>query len=283
MIRSLLLCVVVVLGGCFGNELPGWTDHNQEPPLQVFILAGQSNMHGADALIDTASGTKDLVDMRLQKRADRSCLLTVGGFNVYPLGDVRGHDTIAVGQKLAPNGLPYKGHGPEVGFCRAMGGRVALVKYSANYFALENGRSAWVSPGSRWNALVEFIETSLEAIEEPYEIAGFLWFQGYDDGVHLRSQEGYEADLTQIASDLRARYGDHPFILARTLNVPDMSSQLAPIRAGQVAVADRLESAAWIDADDLTPYVERVHLSSASQLIVGQRFARAYKRLADAR
>ena len=119
-------------------------------PVRVFIFAGQSNMLGADSII-APSQIQDLKDDGEQTAADANTLFAMGGAESYDWSDVRGHNSVSNGQEFV-NGIRVKGHGPEVGFARALGGNIAIVKYADNYEALENGRSAWVKPGTRWTA-----------------------------------------------------------------------------------------------------------------------------------
>jgi hypothetical protein len=275
---AVLLVLAAFLGGCGGGG-----DAPPPPaapaPLQVFIFAGQSNMAGTDAVI-SPSRTDDLAMLGQQTAADRGSRFTMATpVASYAWGDIRGHNGYSFGE-LTVNGKPVKVHGPEVGFERSIGRRVAIIKYADNFTALENGRSPWVAPGSRWRAWQAFVDAQLAALGEPYEVAGFVWHQGIDDGLLQRNRAAYEADLRQVAADLRARFGPRPFVLARSVDSPIAgAAAMAPIRAAQVAVGESAGNA-WIDVDDLGPFVNFHHLTAAGQLLAGQRFAEAHGRLA---
>jgi len=243
-----------------------------EEPVQVYLFAGQSNMLGADATIDP-SGVKDLADVGRQTKADRSSMLAVGGAESYPWGDIRGHDGVYRSAREI-GGRRVKAHGPEVGFNRVLGGRIAIIKYADNFKATENGRSPWVKPGSRWTAWQAFVDARLAALGRPYVVVGFVWHQGIDDGLLHRDRRSYQADLEQIAADLRAKFGNKPFVLARSVNSPLAgSAAMAPIRAAQEDVGSEPGNA-WITVDDL-PLVNTHHLTAAGQLEAGRRFAKA--------
>ena len=107
-------------------------------------------------------------------------------------------------------------------------------------------------------------------------MVGFIWFQGIDDGILGRDQASYQADLEQMIADLRAKFGDKPFILARSVGTDGMI--MDPIRAGQMAVGAKAGNA-WINVDDLGPYVNVHHLRAAAQLVAGQRFAAGWSSL----
>lgn len=268
--KSTLLLLLLLLAGCGGG--------GSDEPVHVFIFAGQSNMAGSDATI-TADMVHDLADAGMQTDVDRTALFTFqGGASSYPWGDIRGHEGVSLGRNyLTPDTTHHvKVHGPEVGFNRAMGGNIAIIKYADNYTSLEGGRSAWVAPGTRWTAWQAFVDKQLAALGRPYVIEGFVWFQGIDDGLLARDHDSYKADLEKIAADLRAKYGNHPLILGQSVNSPIAgSAAMAPIRWAQVEVGGESGNA-LITVDDLGPYVNSHHLCESSQVIAGQRFAAAY-------
>jgi hypothetical protein len=156
---------------------------------------------------------------------------------------------------------------------------VAVIKYTDNFRALENSRSPWVPPGTRWTAWQAFVDHQLAALGRPYRIAGVAWFQGIDDGYIGRDRTAYTADLRAIVAGVRSKFGAVPFVLARSVDSRLVGpARMAPIRAGQVEVgAD--PGNAWIDVDDL-PTVNVHHLTAAAQRVVGQRYGEAFMQLA---
>lgn len=266
-------------------------------PLDVFLFGGQSNMWGADAVIDPDMITRDLADAGLQTDADRRALFTLGwGASVppSPWGDIRGHAGYCLG-RTEVNGARIKCHGPEVGFVRALDAagyrHIAIIKVAANFKEYEGGKSPWIAPNAFWTPWRAFVMQRLDeltAMGHPYTIKGFFWHQGIDDGIQGRSRALYEADLTQLIADLRREYGTSgtPFVCARSIDSTLAAGIAGPgamraIREGQVAVAESPANApaAWIDVDDLKPYVNQHHLTAAAQLVAGRRFAEAYLRL----
>jgi len=275
--NALIFSVCLFIAACGGGEESETPEQTASttPPVPVFVFAGQSNMNGSDAVISTMTGVQDLVDMGLQSDVDRSALFTMATPNAsYAWGDIRGHDGY-YNRSAFIDGKPVKVHGPEVGFNRTLGGNIAIVKYAANYPALEKGRSAWVKPGSRWTAWQDFVDQQLSSLGRPYQIVGVVWLQGIDDGMLNRSQEAYQADLIQQLADLRAKFGNVPVVLGRSVNSPIAgAAAMAPIRAAQVEVGN-MPGNAWIDVDDLQIVADH-HLSSAAQLTAGQRFGEKY-------
>ena len=264
------------LSACGGGGGAADTETPQSiKPISVYIFAGQSNMFGADAIVDTDGAVRDLVDLGQQTAVDRSALFTMATpYSTYAWGDIRGHDGSWLGD-LTVNGKPVKVHGPEVGFNREMGGGIAIIKYGNNYTALEAGRSAWVKPGTRWTSWQAFVDKQLGALDRPYKVAGVVWFQGIDDGRLNRTHAAYKADLVQVIADVRAKFGDVPVVIGRSVNSTIAGHEaMAPIRAAQVEVGG-MPGNGWIDVDDL-PLATEHHLSAAGQLVAGQRFADEY-------
>jgi hypothetical protein len=254
----------------------------------IFIFAGQSNMAGTDALIDPEGpGTADLVVTKTQLPADRAALFANNTQKPGMLfGDIRGHNVASFGAPINPgNGLPYMGHGPEVGFNRtlyAAGIRdIAIISFAANYSALENGRSAWVAPNSLWTALIEHIDKHLAELTtcgHTYDIGGVVWQQGIDDALLGRTHNAYLTDIRHIRDDLRSTYGTDstPFIIAKepTSRFPD-AALMADIQRAEVDIGCD-SHCRWIDYSDLTPYINVHHISADNHLIGGQRFANAW-------
>jgi hypothetical protein len=278
--RGFLSLAALPLLACGGLETPMHYD--------LFILGGQSNMFGADAVIDGTDKTLDLDEAGLQTTADTSALFRLGGPTyTYAWGEIIGHQGTSFGVDNVAT-VPIQVHGPEVGLNRTLYAAattpLAITKYANNFAALESGRSPWVSPGSLWTAWQAEVDDALAdlvSLGHTYTVVGFCWAQGIDDGLLARSQVDYEADLRDIIADLRTKFGASiPFILSRSVNSSIVgSTDMAPIRAGQVAVAADANNA-WVDLDDLTPYVNTHHLSAASQIIHGNRMAAQYLALA---
>ena len=298
---SLKRSITILFGLCLAARAAGLAGHlpvsaearaprpRPSDELRVFLFAGQSNMAGADALIG-GTGEKDLAAAGQQTEADRRTLFTYcSGFSdiddCYPWGDVRGHLGTSYGKK------GFYIHGPEVGFERALWSagirNIAIIKVANNFSKYEDGRSPWVKPHSFYTAWQELVTRRLGELRAKGHrpvVAGFVWFQGIDDGVHRRDQRNYESDLRQIIADLRGDYGSTrtPFVLARSIDsVIAGHENMLPIRSGQVAVAQADPMVDWVDTDDLGPYVRKHHMTAESQMKVGERLGRAYLNLID--
>ncbi|MCI0674150.1 MAG: P1 family peptidase, partial [Phycisphaerales bacterium] len=253
--------------------------------VNVFLLAGQSNMAGADSEVTVPPGFQ-------QTPADRETRFTAAplpdGENsprYVPWGEIKGHE--AKGE-LA--------HGPEVGFARALhraGWRdVAIIKVYAN-FRRDAHIWPWGEGGELFAAWTKFVDARLAEVAtegRTTRICGFVWHQGIDDAIHGKFAGQYERNLSDLIGVLRKRYATErtPFLLARSVNSriaqpnPDGegTSPMAQVRRAQVNVAETVPYAAWIDVDDL-PNVNTHHFSADSQLVIGQRFGEAFLKLQE--
>ena len=251
--------------------------------LNVFFLAGQSNMAGADSEVAEPPGFQ-------QTAADRATRFTMAPLpdgeqsrRYVPWGEIRGHQ--------AKNKLV---HGPEVGFARALhtaGWRQsAIIKVHAN-FRSDVQSWPWGEDGPLFEAWTKFVDARLAELTAPghsTRVCGFLWHQGIDDAIHGKLATHYERNLSSLIGALRKHYADKqtPFVLARSVNSriaqrnadPGNNSSMAIVRQSQVNVGASIPCAAWIDVDDL-PNVNTHHFSADSQLVIGRRFAEAFLKL----
>ncbi|MCP4746090.1 MAG: hypothetical protein GY874_08100, partial [Desulfobacteraceae bacterium] len=147
---------------------------------------------------------------------------------------------------------------------------------SANNFTNEE-----LAQESLYDALVEkalMIQTNAAGYFPEYagkniEIAGFVWFQGWNDGECPLCEDNYETNLTCMISDLR-----------NDLNLPELPALIiqshrgdgsSPVQLAQANVAQnpQMEPIEMAVTDDLSPYY---HFDSAAHLAIG---ARAYSAL----
>jgi glycerophosphoryl diester phosphodiesterase len=258
---------------------------DESTPINVFILAGQSNMAGADSVVAEPPGFR-------QTPADRATQFTTApipdgakSMLFVPWGEIQGHSSK---EKLV--------HGPEVGLARVLhesGWRnVAIIKVFANF-----GRDAQVWPwgegegGYLFKAWTRFVDERLGELRKQghsVHVRGFVWNQGIDDAIHRQFATQYERNLTNLIGKLRERYDADraPFVLARSVNSriaqpgpdPDKKSPMAAVRRAQMQTAAAVPNVAWINVDDL-PNVNTHHFTAQGQLAIGRRFGEAFLRL----
>jgi len=202
-------------------------------PLKVFILAGQSNMDGQAnvSTIDFLGEDKDPARAALLKtfKPDGKTLVTrddvwVANGGVYDklqpgFGGRKNYD--ALGSNI----------GPEYAFGYYMGEaleeQVLLIKYGpggkslyVNFRPPTTGQpeikgNKPVEVGGEYRVLVKYVHETLDnlktrfpAYEEKagYEIAGFVWFQGYNDLFDDKARQEYGANLVHLIKDLRKEF-----------------------------------------------------------------------------
>ncbi|MCG8700615.1 MAG: fibronectin type III domain-containing protein, partial [Bacteroidales bacterium] len=107
------------------------------------------------------------------------------------------------------------------------------------------------------------------------EVAGFVWFQGWNDGGSSTFANGYEQNLTDLINDLRSDIGisDLPVVIGQSHRGGDNG---LIIQAAQQSVGDNLVNAGWIPTNDLSNYF---HFDSGSQLVIGNRMGEKMKTL----
>jgi hypothetical protein len=200
-------------------------------PLKVYILAGQSNMDGQAAVrtIDFIGEDKDPARAALLK------VFKPDGKNYVTRDDV----WVANGgvyDKLQPGFGGRKDYdklggniGPEYAFGYYMGAaldeQVLLIKYGPG------GQSLYVNfrppsagvpdgmkaedVGGQYRALVGIVHDTLKNLKQRfpaydekagYEMAGFVWFQGYNDLFDDKGRQEYGANLVHLIKDLRKEF-----------------------------------------------------------------------------
>lgn len=251
-------------------------------PLPVLLLAGQSNMAGADSEVAEPPGF-------VQTEADQATRFTTA-----PLPDGARAPGYVPWQSLRGHRLKDKlVHGPEVGLARTLydaGWReLAIIKVFAN-FRRDVVEWPWGEGqplGRAWHAFVDERLSELRQSGRRFAVRGFVWHQGIDDAIQGPLADRYEANLTALIAALRRRYDapQAPFVLARSVHSriaqpqpdPTGDSPMDKVRRAQMAVGDKVARAAWINVDD-QPNVNTHHFTAAGQRVLGQRFAQALLR-----
>lgn len=251
--------------------------------VNVFLLAGQSNMAGADAVIVDPPGFQPTA----ADRATRFTAAPLPAGNQSPLylpwGELRGQ--------------PLKNelvHGPEIGFARVLHGagwrNVCIIKVYAN-FSRDVVAWPWSNGGLFFDPWMRFIDGRIAEVQSQVwlvRFCGVLWHQGIDDAIHGSLAYQYSANLRDLIVELRQRWATStmPFVLARSVNSSiaraitgaGENSPMAAVRRAQVNVGRSVPYAAWIDVDDF-PNVNSHHFCVASQLSIGVRFGLTFLKL----
>jgi hypothetical protein len=259
-----LLAAALLLGACRSPT-------HRARPLQVFVLAGQSNMEGQGVVDldgpDYNDGRGTLV--KLLQDPGKAALFA-------GLRDERGawrvRDDVWVwyqpeeGElKSGPLTLgftPYEGRhhfGPELGIGHVLGDalpeQVLLIKTAWGGKSLFQDFRPPSSGGelgpyyAKMRDQVRDVLANLHSYFPQYdgggfELAGLVWFQGWNDMCEPRALPEYETNLVHLVQDLRRDWNAPglPVVIGELGNGGrEASPEMAAIRAAQAAAAARPE------------------------------------------
>ena len=256
---------VAVLAGVAMLVAPqaGAADKVGKGPLKVFILAGQSNMEG-----HAAAGTLDYLGedpkygklLGKVKQKDGSLVVRKDVWIWYlgRKGDLTVGYGVRKGDKTIGKGADQinlgKSFGPELPFGIVMGDlfdeQVLLIKTAwggKSIYKDFRPPSSGGEVGPFYTKMVDHVKDVLKDLktlfpkydaDKGYEIAGFLWFQGFNDQWRKAPGE-YEQNMANLIKDLR-----------KELKVPKMpvvigalgtGGKKGPVAVAQEAAAKRAE------------------------------------------
>jgi hypothetical protein len=253
--------------------------------VQVFVLAGQSNMVGlANAADLPAAYVRPRADVRFVCRTVKS-----NGDLVAPVGE--GWTTLRPGTGTFKGG---QGFGPEIGFGNAIAdagaaapppAHVAIIKFArsgANLFQMFHPEA---TEGLKlYPKMIEFVREQTRALKDAgndVQIAGFVWYQGEADAAATDAQSKAFADnlkllIASVRKDLDRR--DLPFVAVRVNPHAARHVHADVVREAIEKVTEADGHAAWVNVDDLNQ-PDNLHLDAAGQLEAGKRLAAAWQKL----
>ena len=203
-------------------------------PVKVFILAGQSNMEGLGGVTTLdALGAHPTHGQLLKKikKDDGSFVVRDDVFIYYQRGKEAIKSPLTVGQGAGKDRI-----GPELMFGIGMGDYfdepVLLIKTAwggkdlyCDFRPPSAGKPAYEIPGSArevgasYRKMVEEAHQCLDHIDadlpkfkgRPYELCGFVWFQGWNDMCAARQikpqvLDEYAQNFAHLVQDLRAEF-----------------------------------------------------------------------------
>ena len=222
--------------------------------VKVFILAGQSNMEGHGAIDSTNNEGKGSLTY-LAENNEKFAHLRKGKGSWVARDDVMVAYLDRKGP-LAPGfGARSSQIGPELGFGHIVGEAidepVLLIKTAWGGKSLDvdfRPPSAGGQVGPFYTEMVTYVKSILDNLKKEfpglgsdYEIAGFGWHQGWNDGCDVRMSDAYEANLQHFIRDVRKEFGveDLPFVIADSGfgGATETSGRRFIIREAQAAAA----------------------------------------------
>jgi hypothetical protein len=213
--------------------------------VRVFVLAGQSNMVGYGSITDPENDPGSLVDV-IAHDEDGSWA-KVGGLDNWTTLDnaflyfVRDGDTIKSNVTVGQGAYPHL-IGPELMFAHQLDeyydDPILIIKTAWGGKSLaEDFRppSAGGTTGEFYNAMIQAVKDVTENIgtEFPdigvtdFEISGFVWFQGWNDGGSEDFLAEYESNLYHLVNDVR-----------NDLDIPDLPAVIASSGQGGYELID---------------------------------------------
>ena len=286
---GIVLCVWPSADALCAERLEAVSIPSRKPlPVQVFILAGQSNMEGhgqiqADERRNGGQGSLEFLvrDPRTQKRFQHT-RDSQGRWRIrddvwiWYLGR---HGGLTVGYGARKNRI-----GPEFQFGHVIGDRlphpVVIIKTAWGGKSLHRDfrpPSAGGEVGPFYRQMIDHIQEVLRDLKKvwpdydgrPYEIAGFGWHQGWNDGLKIERVREYEQNLTHLIHDLRRalQVADLPVVIAVSGfgGRKQKNERRLGIMRAQLAVARRPEFQGRVAAVETRDFFREANVSPSRQ------------------
>ncbi|MFI5378532.1 MAG: sialate O-acetylesterase [Tepidisphaerales bacterium] len=278
MMVGLILGVVVglVMGRSAAGQQVAGKDVSKptgKSPVKVFILAGQSNMEGYGGITTIDELGTDPTHGQLLKKVkkdDGSFVVRDDVFIYYQRGNERIKSPLSVGQGAHKDRI-----GPELMFGIGMGDYygepVLLIKTAwggkdlyCDFRPPSAGKPAYEIPGNprelgvNYRKMVAEIHECLDQLDthfpqfkgRPYELCGFVWFQGWNDmcaDKKIKQQvfDEYASNFVHLVQDLRAEFKVPKLpVVVGEVGVDgekNIGADMAGLRAAQAKIATRPE------------------------------------------
>jgi len=256
-------------------------------PVKVFILAGQSNMQG--------KGSVEHLDQLVKSEPAKFGHLKKDGkwverddvFVIFPQLAPGGKDDVK-GRLSVGYGWPSKGRiGPELGFGDVVGDAfeepVVLVKCAWGGQSLDvdfrppsagwdrefdlNNRDQW-KPGTQGWAYKQVFNNLHAALDDlganipelkgrEYEVAGLVWFQGWNDLINAKRVDAHQGNLVHFIHDVRKHLNkpNLPVVIGVMGQDGDKPAEnMKKMRAAQTAPASMDEFKGTVAAVPTAPF-----------------------------
>jgi len=282
--------------------------------IQVFILAGQSNMQGQGVVdMDHAqhyNGGKGNLVWSMQHSASKDRMKHLRGAD----GSWAERKDVVISYKVkgevrqGPLTIGYTGYrgsshiGPELQFGHVVGDHfkqpVYLIKTAWGGKSLHvdfRPPSAGGQTGPYYAQMVSEVREALKALEgRRYEIVGFIWQQGWNDMVNKDATAEYADNLVHLAKDIRAelKIPKLPIVIGELGNggPAKAGGGMDTFRKQQKAGAQRIKHALFVPTaafardKDLSPNTGHGHHwfgNAESYFLVGDALGRGALKLLD--
>lgn len=238
----------------------------------VYLLAGQSNMDGRGKAAELTDEQRKPLE----------------GVSIYyrnPPASTDGWKPLTPGYSIAPGykgKLPSPTFGPEIGFARAMieaqpDRRLALIKGSKGGTSLAKDWSPGVkgkpdTQGPCYRNFLHTIELAKKELKagDSFVLCGLLWHQGESDA--SSTADVYQERLTTFIARIREDLGqpDLPVVVGEVFDNGKRDS----VRKATRALASAVPQVRFAGAEGLKTFDAGTHFDAASQITLGQRYAK---------
>jgi hypothetical protein len=247
---------------------------DQAKKLQVFILAGQSNMEGQGVVsMDHPEyyngGRGNLVwSMEHSASKDKMQHLRTADGQWAVRDDVEISFKVREAVRKGPLTVGYTGYGGtshiglELQFGHVMGDffeqPVLLIKTAWGGKSLYQDfrpPSSGGEVGPFYTQMIQEVCDALTALgDQPYEIRGFVWMQGWNDMCTAAAVPEYADNLVHLAADIRCEFNSPrlPIVVGELGNggPAEPDSQMQKFRDAQRRAAERIENALFVPTQD---------------------------------
>ncbi len=252
------LPLLLLVAGCAPSTTPV-TEPPAEPPLHLYLLAGQSNMAGR--------GEVGEIDQTPYPR-------------VFAL-----KEDMSWGPATEPlhwDKPPIVGVGPGFAFGRAMadakkGVRIGLIPAAAGGSSIRAWQHREIHPGTQSPPWDDALSRTFRVLAlEGGELKGIIWHQGESDRNDYTAE--YEDALVDLVERFRKefRQPNLPFVAAQLTHFdPTKSEGTDAINAAIANLPTRLPNTAFVSGEGFEPKDDGVHLTAESERELGKRYAEA--------
>ncbi len=245
-------------------------------PIDVIILAGQSNMAGC-GIAEEASKYISVNEYNQLQNG-------INGITIFVCNDFAARDLgcyYLPYSKVSFEAGPFEGlFGPEVGFAleyQKTGRNLVLIKYSAGGMPL----NYFIEAGDISQKMKNFITNCcLELVKQGYKpnIQGFCWMQGENNCGYYSSSIYYENELLLIKYVRKSLNDKLLFIDARVTDwqLIDPNCYQDVVNSAKERIAQEEELCYLIDSTGLKKSIDNAHYDTQSTIELGRRFAKEF-------
>jgi acetyl esterase/lipase len=240
--------------------------------VEIFLLMGQSNMKGRGQVPEVQTEHPRILNMNMVD--DRWCPAK------HPLHKIDDPDLL--------NRPDNTGVGPGLDFARVLAERdedvlIALIPVAWGGSSIKR----WTKGADLYERTIRKANKALTDFPEgKARIAGALWLQGESDTFEDRYGP-YAGKLDAMIQSLRRdmELPELPFIactIGSFIRNIEKFPHVKEINEDLMELPKRLPRTACVDARDIKGHIgDYLHFNTESQIIIGQRFAKSYLKLAE--